>query len=145
MVCADAVSAALIRVCACSELETLEISKQLGTLGHRTGFDVVKTVCLLVGDGNPAIRRAAHETLIKIARRGDMYAILALGEALQKSSTREATVSAIKLIAEEGDKQTISVVSAYLQMEYDVDVCLAALDILGHVAGKGNQLAAIAV
>merc|ERR1712083_163206 len=33
---------------------------------------------------------------------------------------------------------------SFLQ-ENNVEVCLAALDILGHVAGKGNQMAIVAV
>jgi HEAT repeat protein len=240
--CADAVNATLNNLKDhCSETEAVEALNDLGTLGQRTGEDVVKTVALLVEDGRTSVRHAAIKTLLKIAKGGERGAMEALSEALKDRSTRDAMVTSLKLIIEVGNEDAMFVMMRYLQdhrdrasgaipelevkfntreqfsqkderiqqalaeagydqerleeytfkaslfswnqnlesyqeafsadkwrvggqlrvpyqlsncpfilelsflQENNVEVCLAALDVLGHVAGKGNQLAIAAV
>jgi len=72
-------------------------------------------VALLAEGGRHSIRQAAIEALVKIARRGDLDAIETLSEALKEPSTRDAMVTALKLIVEVGDEDAIFLMMSYLQ------------------------------
>lgn len=120
-------------------LSTLETLKALAK-----GTDDADVVTALIDkieyDSEDNVRLEALETLRQVASEGNGDAIAACIQAIEGDSSEEVRIQAWEVVANlatKGDKLVISACLASLEHE-NIDVCVAAAELLGKVAPKGH-------